>query len=52
MSTLVDPPIIRARYPFEFFFQFSNDALGFLARAAKTHGDICCFKVGPGGLTF
>jgi cytochrome P450 len=47
MSTLVDPPIIRARYPFEFFFQFSNDALGFLARAARAHGDICCFKVGP-----
>ncbi len=47
MAALVDPPIIRARYPFEFFFQFSNDALGFLARAARTHGDICCFKVGP-----
>ncbi len=47
MATLTDPPIIRARYPFEFFFEFSRDPLGLLARSAKAHGDICCFKVGP-----
>jgi cytochrome P450 len=47
MAALVDPPIIRARYPFEFFIEFSRDPLGLLARSAKKHGDICCFQVGP-----
>ena len=47
MPTLHDPPLITQRYPGEFFIGFSRDALGLLTQAAQTHGDACCFKVGP-----
>ncbi len=44
---MVDPPMIRQRYPGEFFLGFSRDALGLLVKAARDHGDACCFRVGP-----
>ena len=44
---MVDPPIIKPRYPGQFMVAMSKDALGFLTRAARTYGDVCCFKTGP-----
>ena len=47
MAVLKEPPIINAPHPLYFMKEMSEDALGFLSRAAKTHGDIVCFKLGP-----
>ena len=47
MTVLADPPVIKARYPFEFFFEFARDPIGLLTRTAEKNGDICYFKFGP-----
>lgn len=47
LDASAEAPVIRQRYPGDFFLNFSRDSIGFLARAVKDHGDIACFQVGP-----
>ena len=44
---MVDPPMIRQRYPGEFFLQFSDDPIRLMAKVVREHGDASCFRVGP-----
>ena len=44
---MVEPPVIRQRFPGEFFLGFSRDPIALLSQAVQKYGDACCFKVGP-----
>ena len=47
MTTLLQPPTVKRKFPGANFLDFRRDPLAFLQRAAREYGDIVYFKMGP-----
>ncbi|MBD0372248.1 MAG: cytochrome P450 [Pyrinomonadaceae bacterium] len=52
MSASVRPPGPHPRWPVISFFEYRRDMAAFLERAAREHGDIVYFKMGPQDVYF
>src|SRR5215203_3488350 len=46
----LDPPGPHSRFPFQITLALLRDRMGFLARAARKHGDVVHFRTGRGNV--